>query len=117
MRAVWRDAGPHHAGRLLLTIHHLAVDAVSWRILCSDLAAAWRGEELPERGTSFRHWARLLEREARSPARAAEVEFWRALLGTPPPCWVPVAPTRGETSWARCGTSPGSSRPRPPLSC
>ncbi|WP_405848800.1 amino acid adenylation domain-containing protein [Streptomyces sp. NBC_01518] len=85
VRAVWRDAGPHHAGRLLLTIHHLAVDAVSWRILCSDLAAAWRGEELPERGTSFRHWARLLEREARSPARAAEVEFWRALLGTPPP--------------------------------
>ena len=37
------------AGRLLLTIHHLAVDGVSWRILVPDLAAAWaaiaRGDE------------------------------------------------------------------------
>ena len=29
-------------GRLLLTIHHLAVDGVSWRILVPDLAAAWQ---------------------------------------------------------------------------
>ena len=29
------------AGRLLLVIHHLAVDGVSWRILLPDLAAAW----------------------------------------------------------------------------
>ena len=28
-------------GRLLLMIHHLAVDGVSWRILVPDLAAAW----------------------------------------------------------------------------
>ena len=28
-------------GRLLLTIHHLAVDGVSWRILVPELAAAW----------------------------------------------------------------------------
>ena len=28
-------------GRLLLTIHHLAIDGVSWRILLPDLAAAW----------------------------------------------------------------------------
>ena len=33
--------GRHEAGRLLLTIHHLAVDGVSWRILVPDLAAAW----------------------------------------------------------------------------
>ncbi|MGW2566252.1 amino acid adenylation domain-containing protein [Streptomyces sp. NPDC001537] len=81
LRAVWGDAGPDRPGRLLLTIHHLAVDGVSWRILCSDLAAAWRGEDLPERGTSFRHWARLLEREARTPARAAELETWRRVSG------------------------------------
>ena len=29
------------AGRLLLAIHHLAVDGVSWRILLPDLQAAW----------------------------------------------------------------------------
>ena len=41
LQAVWFDAGPAQAGRLLLTIHHLSVDGVSWRILVPDLAAAW----------------------------------------------------------------------------
>src|SRR5207237_72794 len=48
VQAVWFDAGEQRTGRLLLTIHHLAVDGVSWRILVPDLAAAWaaiaRGE-------------------------------------------------------------------------
>ena len=68
-------------GRLLLTIHHLAVDGVSWRILVPDLAAAWaaiaRGEEpsLPPRGTSFRRWAQRLcgARAGASAARGASV--------------------------------------------
>jgi amino acid adenylation domain-containing protein/non-ribosomal peptide synthase protein (TIGR01720 family) len=85
VRAVWCDAGPGRTGRLLLTIHHLAVDGVSWRILCSDLAAAWREEALPERGTSFRHWARLLEREARTPARRSELDIWRTVSENPGP--------------------------------
>jgi hypothetical protein len=41
VQAVWFDAGETAAGRLLLTIHHLAVDGVSWRILVPELAAAW----------------------------------------------------------------------------
>ena len=41
VQAVWFDAGAREPGRLLLTIHHLAVDGVSWRILVPDLAAAW----------------------------------------------------------------------------
>ncbi|MGW1751353.1 amino acid adenylation domain-containing protein [Streptomyces sp. NPDC002092] len=85
LRAVWCDAGPGRPGRLLLTIHHLAVDGVSWRILRSDLAAAWREEDLPEQGTSFRHWARLLEREAGTPARATEIDVWRHTVGDPGP--------------------------------
>ncbi|MFC8490310.1 amino acid adenylation domain-containing protein [Streptomyces sp. NPDC057235] len=40
--AVWCDAGPRTRGRLLLVVHHLAVDAVSWRVLVEDLATAWR---------------------------------------------------------------------------
>ena len=42
LQAVWFDAGAARPGRLLLSIHHLAVDGVSWRILVPDLAAAWR---------------------------------------------------------------------------
>ncbi|MGK5632056.1 amino acid adenylation domain-containing protein, partial [Streptomyces sp. URMC 123] len=42
VRAVWFDAGPDSPGYLLLAIHHLAVDGVSWRVLSADLARAWQ---------------------------------------------------------------------------
>ncbi|MGW1715504.1 amino acid adenylation domain-containing protein [Streptomyces sp. NPDC002156] len=83
VNAVWYDAGVDRPGRLLLTVHHLAVDGVSWGILRSDLAAAWREEELPSSGTPFRHWARLLEREA--DARSGELDVWRGLLDADDP--------------------------------
>ncbi|MFG2679656.1 amino acid adenylation domain-containing protein [Streptomyces sp. NPDC048392] len=66
LRAVWRRA----ARQLVVVVHHLVIDGVSWRILTEDLATAWRrftsGEpvELPEVGTSFRRWTQLLERAA-----------------------------------------------------
>ena len=51
--------------RVLLIIHHLAVDGVSWRVLLEELEQGYRqsavgGEiELGERGLSFRQWAQL----------------------------------------------------------
>lgn len=39
--AVWFDLGPDRQGRLLLTVHHLAVDGVSWRIIIDDLGEAF----------------------------------------------------------------------------
>ncbi|MEU0127148.1 amino acid adenylation domain-containing protein [Streptomyces sp. NPDC006289] len=47
VEAVWCDAGPHTRGRLLLVVHHLAVDAVSWRILAADVATAWQAVTAP----------------------------------------------------------------------
>ncbi|MGP4092740.1 AMP-binding enzyme, partial [Streptomyces sp. KR55] len=67
LQATWLDAGPEAAGRLLLVVHHLAVDTVSWQALVPDLAeaygalAAGRVPELAAVPTSFRHWARELE--------------------------------------------------------
>ncbi|MFF5965053.1 amino acid adenylation domain-containing protein [Streptomyces collinus] len=83
VRAVWYDAGPDRQGRLLLTVHHLAVDGVSWGVLRADLAAAWREEELPPPGAPFRHWARLLQRQAE--ARRTERDVWRRTLDAPDP--------------------------------
>jgi len=89
MRAVWFDAGPGRPGRLLLVVHHLAVDGVSWRILVPDLEAAWtaitqgRAPQLPPVGTSFRRWSELLGDEARRSARAAEAELWGGTLAAP----------------------------------
>ena len=37
MWAVWLDHGPSAPGRLLLIVHHLVADGVSWRILPPDL--------------------------------------------------------------------------------
>jgi non-ribosomal peptide synthase protein (TIGR01720 family) len=88
-QAVWFDAREQRTGRLLLTIHHLAVDGVSWRILVPDLAAAWaaiaRGTEpsLPPRGTSFRRWAQRLAAHAQEPTRVEELPFWTGMLSAP----------------------------------
>ena len=82
VQAVWFDAGPERLGRLMILVHHLVVDGVSWRILVPDLAAAaasvmmGRRPELPAVGTSFRRWAQLQQRWAQDPARLDEVAVW-----------------------------------------
>ncbi|MFF4054731.1 amino acid adenylation domain-containing protein [Streptomyces sp. NPDC001668] len=87
LRAVWLDAGRDRPGRLLLLVHHLAVDGVSWRILVPDLEAAWeavtqgREPQPPPVGTSFRTWSSLLREEAVK--RGAEAKLWRRLDDTP----------------------------------
>ncbi|WP_198676439.1 non-ribosomal peptide synthetase [Kribbella monticola] len=60
LQVVWFDAGPAESGRLLVLIHHLSVDGVSWRILLPDLLSAWNGEALDPVGTSFAAWSRQL---------------------------------------------------------
>ncbi|MEU7578197.1 amino acid adenylation domain-containing protein [Streptomyces sp. NPDC041068] len=80
MRAVWLDAGPGRRGLLLLTLHHLAVDGVSWRVIGPELAAAVAGdaEAAPRPATSFRRWAALLADEAGRPELVdAELPWWQ----------------------------------------
>ena len=62
LQAVWFDAGGEDTGRLLLVIHHLAVDGVSWRILLPDLKAAWYGDCAGEgaRAAGARHFVPAL---------------------------------------------------------
>ncbi|WP_406254529.1 amino acid adenylation domain-containing protein [Streptomyces chartreusis] len=85
VRATWLDGDAERPGPLLLTVHHLAVDGVSWRLLGPELAAALAGERLPEPpGTSFARWARLLAEEAVRPGTAdVESVRWEGLLGGP----------------------------------
>jgi amino acid adenylation domain-containing protein/non-ribosomal peptide synthase protein (TIGR01720 family) len=84
LRAVFCDRGPGRPGRLLLAVHHLVVDAVSWRILLEDLVTACRQHQrgeavvLPAATTSFRSWAGRLAEHARSPAVAATLPVWLA---------------------------------------
>jgi nonribosomal peptide synthetase CepB len=102
VQVVWLDAGPVVAGRLLLVIHHLVVDGVSWRILIPDLAVAWQavaaGQQpvLAPTGMSFRQWARLLATRAHDPAVTAELSAWTAVLegGDSPLASRPLDPAR-----------------------
>ena len=77
------------AGQLVLIIHHLAVDGVSWRILLDDLNTAWaqhRGGQqvvLPAAGTSFRRWASLLAEYARRPDVVDHADAWRKVAAVP----------------------------------
>ncbi|GAB2677882.1 non-ribosomal peptide synthetase [Nocardia goodfellowii] len=79
------------AGRLIVVAHHLVVDGVSWRILVPDFMAAWAqisaGADpvLTETGTSMRRWSHALAELAQSPARAAEIDYWRGVIDGPDP--------------------------------
>ncbi|MEZ3183055.1 amino acid adenylation domain-containing protein, partial [Streptomyces pimonensis] len=86
VQAVWFDAGAKAPGRLLLTVHHFAVDGVSWRILVPDLRQAWESVaaggpvRLDPVGTSFRRWAGLLRERAHDPRVTSELPYWKKVL-------------------------------------
>ncbi len=85
MHIVAFDLGPERLARLLVVIHHLAVDGVSWRVLLEDLQLAYealgRGEAapLPPKTSSYGAWAERLQAHARTPDSAAELGYWLAL--------------------------------------
>ncbi|WP_194815275.1 non-ribosomal peptide synthetase [Nocardia sp. XZ_19_385] len=89
VQCVWLERGDR-AGRLIVVVHHIAIDGVSWRILIPDLLAAWaqvsagRRPELPGGGTSMRRWAHSLRAEAHRPERVAEVGRWQQFAGPDP---------------------------------
>jgi amino acid adenylation domain-containing protein/non-ribosomal peptide synthase protein (TIGR01720 family) len=92
LRAALLDLGADQPGRLLLIVHHLAMDGVSWRILLEDLHHAYmqlvagQAISLPPKTTSFAHWAGQLLAYAQSEALRQEAERWLALLQPPVGC-------------------------------
>ncbi|MFG2513957.1 amino acid adenylation domain-containing protein [Streptomyces sp. NPDC048584] len=78
--------GDDRPSRLLITVHHLAVDTLSWRSILVDLAesyeAALRGEPWspPAPPTTFSHWTRSLGRYADEVAPALDQAYWIGML-------------------------------------
>ncbi|KAJ9430614.1 amino acid adenylation domain-containing protein [Pantoea sp. YR343] len=74
---------------LVLTLHHLIVDGVSWRVLLDELQQA--GDALinntplviPAEETSLHDWSAALL--ANLSARASELPFWQQMLAEPLP--------------------------------
>src|SRR5690606_5702465 len=86
---------PDGSQRLLLVVHHLVVDGVSWRILFEDLQSAYQqivqgqAVRLPAKTSAYQAWAAQLQAHARSPRLLQELEGWQQRLQGAPeglPC-------------------------------
>nr|WP_234405637.1 non-ribosomal peptide synthetase [Paenibacillus sp. IHBB 10380] len=70
---------------LLLAVHHLVIDGVSWRILFEDLAIGYEqklaNEEvnLPEKTNSYQQWSKELKEYANSRKLLKEKPYWKAV--------------------------------------
>ncbi|MBF0153441.1 MAG: amino acid adenylation domain-containing protein [Magnetococcales bacterium] len=88
------------ADQLLIVLHHLVVDAVSWRFLLDDLlrsyeqARAGQAITLPRKSGSFQRWAAGIHAYAHSLRLLRELAYWQqieAVTVAPLPCtatWV-----------------------------
>ncbi|MEJ7738035.1 MAG: amino acid adenylation domain-containing protein [Chitinophagaceae bacterium] len=84
IRVVWiqtPEAEP--ANRLLIVIHHLAIDGVSWRILLEDLEilldASGKGQkaDLGLKSSSVRQWYDALEKYGHSKTLLSQIDYWQ----------------------------------------
>jgi len=68
---------------LLIVIHHLVVDGVSWRIILEDFTTGYqqaaRGDEihLPEKTDSFKYWANKLDEYSVIKKTLKELDYWK----------------------------------------
>lgn len=87
LRAALIDPGGEGETYLLLVIHHLVIDGVSWRILTEDLWTAYeqlaslQEIHLPPKTTSIQVWSRRLAEYAQSAGLEREQAHWLALSG------------------------------------
>ncbi|MHA6193813.1 non-ribosomal peptide synthetase [Pseudomonas wadenswilerensis] len=85
LRAVLAEL-PDGTQRLLLVIHHLVVDGVSWRILLEDLQQAYtalldgKPVDLPRKTSAFKHWGEHLRDYARGADLEQELAYWQEQL-------------------------------------
>ncbi|MEM9266721.1 MAG: condensation domain-containing protein [Cyanobacteria bacterium P01_F01_bin.13] len=74
MGAALFNRGENQPSWLMLSLHHLVVDAVSWQILLNDLSVLLGGAlQLPDKTTSFKVWAETLAGQAE---RQSEANVW-----------------------------------------
>jgi amino acid adenylation domain-containing protein/non-ribosomal peptide synthase protein (TIGR01720 family) len=97
------------ADRLLIAIHHLVTDGVSWRILLEDLTAAYQHAaegkpiQVPPKTASFGTWADMIYKYARQTDLSKESAYWRDITA----CQLPSLPwdmTPGDNLMRHAGT-------------
>jgi non-ribosomal peptide synthase protein (TIGR01720 family) len=82
VRVVEYELGEGRRNRLLLVVHHLAMDGVSWRIVLEDLERGCRqgsegkGIELGPKTTSYQYWGKRLKEYGGGEEAEKELEYW-----------------------------------------
>ncbi|WP_106767071.1 non-ribosomal peptide synthetase [Paenibacillus faecalis] len=70
---------------LLLVVHHLVIDGISWRILLEDLQRAYQAIQtdgkvlLPPKTGSYQGWSEALERYRESEELKQELSYWQSV--------------------------------------
>ncbi|MEA5616258.1 amino acid adenylation domain-containing protein [Cronbergia sp. UHCC 0137] len=75
-RVVWFNLGEHCPAQLLIVIHHLIIDGVSWRILLQDLVELISGSQISPTTSSWQQWSQFLHSYINSPNIQTEKQFW-----------------------------------------
>ncbi len=110
LRVCLFEFGPAKPPRLLMVVHHLVIDGVSWRILLEDFETAYRqlregqAVKLPPKTTSFKRWAGQLAAYAGAGLVERELDFWLGQFrqGAPPlPVEQPAIAGRNTQALAR----------------
>ncbi|HET6546397.1 MAG TPA: amino acid adenylation domain-containing protein [Rhodanobacteraceae bacterium] len=89
LRVVHFNLGSASAGRLLLVVHHLIVDGISWRILREDLESAYLAitmgatPQFAEKTCSLRIWAERSGAFAQTAEIQASLAHWRTVSAIP----------------------------------
>ncbi|WP_414517101.1 amino acid adenylation domain-containing protein [Nostoc sp. PCC 9305] len=82
MRVALFNLGANQPGRLAIVIHHLVMDAISWRIWLEDFHKAYqqlsqgKAIQLAAKTTSFKYWAERLRLYAQSTVLQQEFDYW-----------------------------------------
>jgi amino acid adenylation domain-containing protein/non-ribosomal peptide synthase protein (TIGR01720 family) len=104
MAVVLFDLGQDKLSRMLIVVHHMIIDGISFRILLEDFVTAYQqlevgeGIVLPAKTTSYKQWAERLNGYAQSDTLNQQIDYWLEVVNkevTP----LPVDHPDGANTW------------------
>jgi len=87
------------SSKLFFALHHLIIDAVSWRILADDLQQVLTGQSLAPKTSSYRQWVQAVHDYGVAAQAGSELTYWQNVTADMQP--VAHAFPRSETVQTR----------------
>jgi amino acid adenylation domain-containing protein/non-ribosomal peptide synthase protein (TIGR01720 family) len=108
IKAFLFDCGQNRPTRLLIVIHHLVIDSVSWRIVLGDIERFYfqiihkTSFSLPEKTHSYQQWVKALNEYATSNQLTKEIAYWKKIESLIKA--LPIDFNKGPSMTAACST-------------